>query len=353
MPNWSESMQQTYEYYVVDPGTWKDIKQLTNVTRCSIDRDSSADTLGSARIDITDTIEECYVRCYLITIQNGVRERHPLGTFLVQTPSTSFDGKTTSVSVDAYTPLIELKEKLPPLGYYIAKNTNVMDISYRLVRENLRAPVVEPESDTVFFDNFVANTSENWLRFLTDSIKYAKYEFDIDEYGRILFSPIRETASLSPIWTYDDSNSSILYPDISMDRDIYGIPNAVEVLYSDSGNSFYHKIVNDDPNSPVSTVSRGREILYRETNPSIIGNPTNDQVEEYARRMLKELSTIEYSVTYKHGYCPVRVGDCVRLNYAKAGLNNVVAKVVSQSIDCVPGCPVSEKAVFTKKLWGE
>ena len=31
--------------------------------------------------------------------------------------------------------------------------------------------------------------------------------------------------------------------------------------------------------------------------------------------------------------------------------SNIKAKVISQSIECVPGCPVTEKAVFTTKLW--
>ena len=54
MPNWSESMQQTFEYYIVDPGTWKDKEQIRTVISSSIDRDSSAKTLGSASFDITD-----------------------------------------------------------------------------------------------------------------------------------------------------------------------------------------------------------------------------------------------------------------------------------------------------------
>ena len=83
-------MQQTYEYYVVDPGTWRDISMLNNVMSCTISRDSDIETLGSATIDISDPISECYIRIYLVTIQNGIRERHPLGTFLVQTPTTSF-----------------------------------------------------------------------------------------------------------------------------------------------------------------------------------------------------------------------------------------------------------------------
>ena len=54
MPDWSASMQQTFEYYVVDPITWRDTEKITNVKSSSITRDSDAETLGSASIDVTD-----------------------------------------------------------------------------------------------------------------------------------------------------------------------------------------------------------------------------------------------------------------------------------------------------------
>lgn len=351
MPDWTKSMQQTFEYYIVDPGTWRDVSKIDNVKKSTIKRDSELETLGSATIDIVESLGECYVRIYLITIQNGIKEKHPLGTFLVQTPSYSFDGKIRSVSVDAYTPLLELKENPPPLGYSILKDANIMENAYLLVREHARAPVMKTECSTTLFYDFVADTNDTWLTFLMDLISNAKYEFSMDELGRILFSPKQDTASLQPVWTYDDGNSSILDPSISMDHDLYGIPNVVEVVYSNGADHFYSRVVNDDVNSPISTVNRGREIIHRVTDPDLIGNPTEDQIDEYAEKLLRELSSLEYTVSYAHGYCPVRVGDCVRLNYEKAGITNVKARVISQSITCELGCRVTEKAVFTTKLW--
>lgn len=352
MPNWHESMQQTFEYYVVDPGTWKDTTKLDNVTGCSIQRDSDVATLGSAIIDVTESVGECYIRVYLVTIQNGLRERHPLGTFLVQTPSSSFDGKIRTVSMDAYTPLLELKENMPPIGYFLPKDEKIMAAASRLADEHARAPVVSTETDDITYYDFVADTDETWLDYISALLANAKYTFALDEMGRIMFAPKQETASLQPVWTYDDDNSSILYPDFTINHDLYGIPNAVEVIHSAGSTTHYAKVVNDDPNSPISTVNRGREIVHRITNPDLISSdPLKSQIDEYAIRALEELSTIEYTVTYSHGYCPVRVGDCVRLNYARAGINNVKAKVISQSIKCEPGCPVQEKAVFTNKLF--
>lgn len=351
MPDWRSSMQQTFEYYTVDPGTWKDVKKLNNVKFCTISRDAEAETLGSATIDITESIGECYIRVYLVTIQNGVREKHPLGTFLVQTPSSTHNGKVRTVSMDAYTPLLELKENPPHLGYSIMKKSNIMEQAYMLCREHMRAPVVRATCATPLYNDFVANTNDTWLTFLTDLISNAKYEFALDELGRVLFAPKQDTASLQPIWTYDDGENSIMHPDLDMDHDLYGIPNVVEVVYS-NGRDYYHaRVVNDDENSLTSTVNRGREIIYRDTNPSLSGDPTNHQIEEYAERLLKALSTVESTITYTHGYCGTRLGDCVRINYSRAGLTDVKAKIVSQSIKCEPGCPVTEKAVFSTKLW--
>ena len=129
MVDWTSTMQQTFEYYIVDPKTWKDIELIDTVKSSTIQRDAEAETLGSATIDMTESVGESYIRIYLITIQNGLRERHPLGTFLVQTPSLNFNGRLQNISVDAYTPLIELKESPPPLGYSILKNSNVMDFA--------------------------------------------------------------------------------------------------------------------------------------------------------------------------------------------------------------------------------
>lgn len=352
MVDWLSSMQQTFEYYIVNPTTWKDEKLIDNVKKASISRDSDVETLGSATIDITETVGECYIRIYLITIQNGVKEKHPLGTFLVQTPSSSFNGKIRDVSMDAYTPLIELKENQPPLGYSVLKGENIMNTVYLLTREHARSPVTKTTCTNNLYNDFVADPNDTWLSYLSDLMANAKYSFGLDEMGRIIFTPKQDTASLQPVWTFDDSNSSILYPDFSMDHDLYGIPNVVEVIYSNGRDNYYARVVNEDENSPISTVNRGREIVHRVTDPDLIGDPTANQIQEYAERLLRELSSVEYTITYTHGYCPVRPGDCVRLNYSRAGLTNIKAKVINQSIKCESGCPVTEKAVFTNKLWG-
>lgn len=137
-----------------------------------------------------------------------------------------------------------------------------------------------------------------------------------------------------------------------MDRDMFDIPNVVEVIYSTGKETYYARAVNDDPDSPVSTVRRGREKTYRVTEPNIIGTPTDRQMQNYANQVLREMSTFESTISFTHGYCPVRPGDCVRLNYTRAGIIDVKAKIISQNIKCEAGCSVTAKAAFITRLWG-
>lgn len=351
MIDWTSSMQQTFEFYLVDPATWKDQRLIDTITECTINRDLSSSTLGSATINCNEVMDECYIRAYLVVNQNGYIEKIPLGTVLVQTPSIRFDGKKKSMSMDAYTPLIELKSTVPPIGYSILEKSNTMGVVANLCRENMRAPVVPITVDTELPSDFVSNLDDTWLSFLTDLIFNAKYRFGLDELGRVIFEPEQDTASLRSLWTYNDDNSSILYPDITNERDLYGIPNVVEVVYSTGVGYMFSRIVNDDENSPVSTVSRGREVVYRENNPNFAGVPSQEYIDNYATQLLRNLSCLEHTITYKHSYCPVRIGDCVTLNYKRAGISNIKAKVISQSIKCETGCPVEETAVYTTKLW--
>ena len=365
MPDWTQSMQRTYEYYIVDPNTWKDKQQIRTVKSCNISRDSEAETLGSNSINIAESLGECYIRVYLITVQNGIREKHALSTFLVQTPFSGFDGKSKTVSIDAYTPLLELKENPIPIGYFIPKqdrdsNTNIMDEAYKIVRERMRAPVIRAVCDTKLQFDFVANTNDTWLSFNSDLIANAKYRFDLDPMGQVLFSPIQDVASLQPVWTYTDDNSSIVLPNIDIEHDLYGVPNVVEIIssrgyFDPKTNSISYNAIyaeNNDPDSPVSIQNRGRRIVHRVVDPEMSSVMTlKVEYEEYAERLLKALSSLEYTVTYTHGYCPVRLNDCVRLDWKKAGLTNIKARVIRQSIACTPDCPVTETAVFTKKLW--
>lgn len=350
--DWTASMQQTFEFYKVDPATWTNTEKLDQVISCQITLDDESETLGSASIEATEILDECYIRPYLICNQNGVRYEYPLGTYIVQTPEESHNSGLVKVTMDAYTPLLELKDNPPPHGYTAMRGWNTLDTVSDLIAENCRAPVVRVNSDkTVEADTVSDFANDSWLSFLTSLLATAEYKFALDDMGRILFRANQDQGAIKPIWTYDDGNSSILYPDVRVSRDLYGVPNVVEVLYSSDNGSVFSRVENNDIDSPISIPRRGRRVVYRESNPDALSNPSLDQLNNYAENLLRDLSSLEYTVSYTHGFCPVRVGDAVWINYERAGLTDIRAVVTAQQITCRPGCAVSETAKFTKKLW--
>lgn len=394
--DWTASMQQTFEFYKVDPDTWSNTEKLGQVISAQVTWDDSNETLGSASIETTEIMDECYIRIYLICIQNGVRYEFPIGTFMVQTPEESHNSGLVKVTMDAYTPLLELKDNVPPYGYTAMRGWNTLTTVSDLVSENCRAPVVRVSSNASTYDStdtysvgeraiyngveyeclsdiLVAEEwnsehwvqidktievdtvsdfgNDSWLSFLTGLLATAELKFGLDEMGRILFRANQNDAAVRPIWTYDDGNSSILYPDVRVTRDLYGVPNVVEVLYSNEAGAVFSRVENNDVDSPVSIPRRGRLVVHRENNPDSLSNPSQEQLDNYAENLLRDLSSLEYTISYTHGYCPVRVGDAVWINYERAGLTDIKAVVISQQITCRPGCSVSETAKFTKKLW--
>lgn len=348
--DWTKSMAQSFEFYEVDPLTWKDKRKLNKVLDCSITYDGEAESIGSASLTLSENLGECYVRIYLIATQNGISNKIPLGTVLLQTPSVEFDGKSDSISVDGYSPLIELKEKVPPIGYTLMVDEDALSRAFQIMAHNMRGQVIRPNEQYLLSDYFVAEDSDTWLSFLSDLLRMIGYHLKLDGLGRAMIAPDQQTNALNSVWTYSDDNSSILYPEISIERDLYGIPNVVEVVYSSDEGFLTSRAVNNSESSPTSVKNRGREIVFRETSPEL-DNPSQLELDFYAQKLLKEQSVLEYRLTYKHGYCPVRIGDCVTLNYERAGLHNIKAKVVSQTIKCSSGCEVEETAVFTKKMW--
>lgn len=56
--DWTKSMRQTYEVYIVDPSTWLDSKLLDTVTGASITRDITSDTVVSGSIEYVGEIDK-------------------------------------------------------------------------------------------------------------------------------------------------------------------------------------------------------------------------------------------------------------------------------------------------------
>lgn len=350
MIDYSKSMKRYYEIWQVNPYTWTDDKIITNIVdeSSSINRDLDSDSLGSASINITHNIDECYIRIYMICEQNDTKTKESLGTFLVQEGGISYDGTIIKRSCNCYTPLIELKENKLPVGYFLPYGSNILSSVYDIMRNNMRGFVERPShgyvTDALLNYNFVASDSDTYLSLVTDLLADAEYHLTMDVNGTTKIVKDTELKDDDTAYLYN-SDSGVLYPSISISDNSFNIPNVVEVVYSNNGMLYTAVAKNENKNSKYSIQSRGREIIYRESNPSGINDEFH--LNEYAEGLLKNLSRNKRTISYTHAYVPnVNIGDCVEIDYPEVGLNHVRAIVQTQEISLNVTGEVRETAVY-------
>ena len=348
---WTDSYGVSYEFWEINPVNMRSIRKLADVEDAEITRDSEDTTLGSASMTVAELFpSEAWVKCYLLAEQppmSGNVERVPLGVFIAQLPSVKMDGKVAERPLELSTPLRELADDYPPVGYTVRQGTDAV-VAANFIFSRHHVKVAPSTMSATLLKDITAADSDSWLDIGAAVLAEANMEYSIDADGLVSFGPKRDASALSPLWVYADDDISILMPEAEMELDWHNVPNVVEVVVGEAASGFSVTVENDDPASPVSTVSRGRTVLYRETSPE--GVTTRAQAEMWATRKLRELSNRERRITYTHGYCPVRVGDCVRIRY-QAHLLDCKAKVVRQVIRCATDLEVEETAVYSEVLW--
>ena len=352
MPDWTAGFErQTYSYYEVDPSTWRDRRPLRGVLSCNISRDASSDTLESASLSMVEDVEgEFYIRAYMETTQGGIDERTPMGTFLVQTPEEEADSTHAELSVSAFSPLLELADADLPIGWCVRAGQDPVAKAQQVCREKCRAPIVGDASGTALVEPFVPLPDDKAIATVKTLIAKDQMSLGLDAFGRISFVPRREAAALRPAWEFDDTSiRSIMLPRVRHRKDWYGVPNHVEVVYSSPAGYLIGSATNRGGNR-LSVEGRGRVVPYRETSPDLPSDPTQADVDAEAARILHEKSTLEMQVEFEHAYCPVRLGDCVRVVKSNMGLD-LMAVVTRQEISLVTGCTVRTTAAYTETGW--
>lgn len=199
--------------------------------------------------------------------------------------------------------------------------------------------------------------SDTWLDAITAMLKAVyneQFTIGVNRDGSIYFRKYETIDEIAPVFVYTDDNASILLPTVNTSLDLYKIPNVIELIYSGEGGTYRSIAKNEDESSVVSISQRKREIRKRvilNRVPRTADSIDQAYFDNYARDLLEQVSTISQEISFSHGYCGTKVGDVVLINYTRAGLNNVKGRIISQTINCVPGCTVDETIVYTKKLW--
>ena len=332
---WSEGFTASYYLTIVDPKSWRDIKRL-EITGGSIER-SVSDLLESADIETRELPEggEAWIRVWLDADQDGITHV-PLFTGLTSAPSRGINGIRNTYSMECYSVLKPIDDILTERGSYIPSEVTAPAAAARLLRTGV-APVVVAESGELphLTDAIVAEDGETNLTMAERILEAIDWRIRIDGRGVIYVEPNSSVTAA----VFDAHDNDVIELQLTDEYDWYSCPNVFRAIADD----LVAVQRDDDPDSPLSTVSRGREVWAEETSVTL---GTNESLGSYAIRRLKELQSPARTITYNRRFFPdITVGDIVRINHPEIGIDGSF-KVTSQTLTLNYGCRTSEEAVL-------
>ena len=323
----------TAQFYAaeVDADTWHD-KDVIQITSGSISR--STDGLReSADITCRDfsSNTEKWIRVYLNAKQGGNITHTPIFTGLAVSPEESIDGNIKEYPVQCYSVLQPAEDVLLERGWYAPVDINGAELVKRLLSVS-PAPVEIVDESKGLTKAIVAENGETNLSMANKILKV------IDRQLRILGDGTIQICSQpkEPTAEFDTYNNDSVEPKINKKRDWFKCPNVFRAIQGD----MTAIARDDDPNSILSTVTRGREVWKQESVSSL---NSGEGISAYASRRLKEEQAVGISISYSRRYRPnLLVGDVVNLNFPKQGIVGNY-RITSQSIELSHNARTSEE----------
>lgn len=328
--DWTKGFSASFHMELVDPVTWRNVERV-EITAGAVSR--TPDGLRqSADITCLDFApdRERWVRVYLDAAQDDDVEHVPLFTGLGSVPSEQMDGMRTIFPLVCYSVLKPAEDVSLSRGWFAPEGRNGAEVIADLLSVTPAPIEVEDDAPTLT-QSVIAEDGENRLTMANKILETINWRLRIDGDGTITICP--PAAEISATFGTD---RDVIETQLTKTKDWFDCPNIVRAV-SDGAVAIAR---DDDENSMLSTVTRGREIWLEEKNCDL---NSGESLEQYAQRRLSEAQAFAYKVQYSRRFDPdVNVGDLVRLHYPGHDLMDVFT-VISQSISLGHGARTEEE----------
>ena len=302
--DWSKGFSSRYYISVVDRYTWRDRRRL-EIIDGTIKRETS-DLRESADIKCVDYPydTEQIIRVWLDAKQEGNSSHIPLFTGLATSPGREINGRLVTNTLECYSVLKIAQDVLLSRGWYAPKGINGGDLIKELLDVIPVEITVDANSPSIK-STIVAEDGENRLSMTDKILDLMNWRMTIDGYGNIHVRPYRKRA----VSSFHAINNDVIEPSLSVEYDWYSCPNVYRAVSENS----YAIARDNDPDSPLSTIRRKREVWVEDSSAQL---QTNESLAEYAERMLKQEQRVSTIISYDRRFDPdINVSDVVNLNY--------------------------------------
>lgn len=315
---------ETYEYVKVSWDNWNEFDTYDYITSGSLELATTSDLKVTGTFQFqgmeTPDVNNLLRVYYSFYDDKDVYTRQPLGTFFTtfgsQTLTAMNNGLVSSGSLTASSLLIILQRQLTGVPYTVKKNTNAIYEAQQIVRNCGLNVDYLPDSTILTADHtFSAGTTYleivNWL---CDLAKYRNVY--TDEYGTVVFRPKVEISQNDSVWTFENDDQSIMYPELSQENNWYEVPNVIRLLFNTDAACAVAEAKNVRGARTSLEANGNREITkFEEVSELGKGKVLTNLVNLAEDKLLEESCDTEY-VTFSHAWVPIYIYDVVTVNYS-------------------------------------
>lgn len=343
MIDWTRGYRVTaWRLFRVNPDTWADSGEVGGMVSATVSRteeDEQDRGTVSLTSDARGRFEQGWHRIAMTASQSGSIERVDVATLWLDSTGGELNRGASLVTVNGSSVLHPCASETLETGSYAPRGVDGAEYAADLIRSTTPAPVVVEGSFTidehVVFDS--GATALSAARLVLDA---GNFIMQVDGRGVVHIHP----RPSDPVLVLDASKARLMQPSVTYTLDYSEVPNR----YIAEDESASARSVNDDPNSPTSTVSRGWVKDIRDTSPIRVNGET---LTAYTARRLMEESTVHDTRSYTREWWPdVHPGSIVRGTVATVGEDGLF-RVESQQIDCNKGITVQESSYREVVLW--
>ena len=339
--DWKKSYSAKWRVFKVNRKTWADAESVPRVDSVNLSRTADGNLLESGSLTATGDFDSDYYRIVMSAEQDGEVARVDVATLLFDLSGGDYNHGTDVYNVNGFSVLYPASVTAITIGQYAPAGADGAQYVADLLKSAINAPVsVDGHftlNDNIVFELGATVLDSAWL--VLNAGPDNGFCMQIDGRGVVHILPMPKEPSL----ILDTLNSGLLTDGIGFTADLSEIPNRYVVI----DDNIVSVAVNDDPNSPVSTVSRGYTVDIIDTSPALVDGETYN---EYAYRMLKKNSILKEVKSYTREYAPnVYPNSLIRASID--GLSGDL-RVQSQSITCGYGVTINERSVKEHKLYG-
>lgn len=297
---------------------------------CSINFNSDAAIMGTASLVFPEMGIQGYytdlrvMPWFKLLAPDGTWIRHPLGIYIITTPTRKDKNGKVYIDADCYDKTIILEEdKLTTRLLIRAGALYVNEVRNVLMSAGINKTSIDGSELRTSVDlEFEVGTSKlDVINSLLRAINYTPIHFD--RMGNAVSEKYIEPEQRAAEYGYSTDDKSLVLPGANQSNDLYNVPNVViRYVENPDANSTYimSKYVNNDSNSPLSVQRRGRQIVSVEPVDDIADLAT---LKDFTRRVAIEMSQVNDNVTLPTALMPHHeYKNCIYLRNDNLGITS-------------------------------